>query len=47
MKEGMASLEQLDDPSFDQIYIMHPQYAGYSHTKLPGRLNQFKVQLQN
>ena len=31
VKEGMVSLEQLDDPSIDQIYIMHPQYAEYSH----------------
>ena len=38
MKEGMVSIEQLDDASIDQIYIMHPQYAEYSHAKFPDRL---------
>ena len=42
VKEGMVSLEQLDDPSIDQIYIMHPQYAEYSHAKFPGRLKSIQ-----
>ena len=31
MKEGMVSLEQMDASYIDQIYIMYPQYAEYSH----------------
>ena len=46
-KEGMASLEHLNDPSIDQIYIMHSQYDEYSHAKFPGRLKSIQIQSQN
>ena len=46
LKEEMVSLEQLDDPSFDQIYIMHQHYAEYSPIKFPGRLKSIQNTIQ-
>ena len=44
MKEGLVSQEQQDDNlSIDQIYIIPPQYAEYSHAKFPVDSNQFKI----